>query len=139
MGAFVRGATDTIIGTVDKDISGSSNIELWIDTFNETFKHNKDDLTFVSVVDGKTLVGYQMSQYESLSCCEDYISVQVRWTDSSGTVGATKRKLMAVDSSQWDNAIPLTPADDTDDDYLGIDRITEPEISTMITEEDKTR
>ena len=136
MGSFVRGATDTLIGSVRGDIRESSNIELWINTFNETFRHNKEDFSFISVVDGETHIGYQLTQEESLSCCEDYISIQVRWTDSGGNVGATKRKLIAVDSSEWDSIIPVTPSADTDDEVIGVDRITEPEISTMIRTED---
>ena len=135
MGDFVRGATDTIIGSVDGDISSSSNIELWIDTFNETFKHNRESLSFVSVSGGKTLIGYKLTQQESLSCCQDYIYVQVRWIDSGGNVGATKRKLLSVDNSEWNDIIPLTPSQDESGDLDNIERITEPEILAMITTE----
>lgn len=132
MGQFVRGSTDTIIGKIKGDISGSTNIELWINTFNEIFKHNKEELLFISVVDGYTFVGYKLTQIESLSCCEDYISVQVRWTDANGSVSATKRKLMAVDSAEWDSVIPRTPSEDTDTTICNVGRILENEISNMI-------
>lgn len=136
MGDFVRGETNTIIGTVDKDISSASNIELWINTFNETFVHNKGEFAFTSVTGGKTIVGYKMSQNESLSCCEDYISVQLRWIMNDGTVGATKRKLLSVDRSDWDNVMSADVNSGSAYDNSNIDRITEPEILTMIITED---
>lgn len=134
MGDFVRGETGMIIGTIDKDISSAKNIELWINTFGETFVHNKGELSFIAVDNGKTRVGYQMPQRESLSCCEDYIAVQLRWVLNDGTVGATKRKLLAIDRSDWDNLISQDPY--AVYDACGIGRITEPEISTMIVTED---
>lgn len=137
MGDFVRGETNTIIGTVNKDISSASNIEMWINTFNETFVKNKGEFAFTSVTGGKTIVGYKMSQEESLSCCEDYISVQLRWIMSDGTVGATKRKLLSIDSADWDNRIPSDVNSGSAYNQSGIDRITEPEISTMIATEDR--
>lgn len=136
MGDFVRGETNTIIGTVNKDISAARNIEMWINTFNETFVRNKGEFAFTSVTGGKTIVGYKMSQEESLSCCEDYISVQLRWIMADGTVGATKRKLMSIDRADWDNRISSDVDSGSGYNQTGIDRISEPEIMTMIITED---
>ena len=143
MGDFVRGSTVTLIGAVNMDITDAQNIELWIDTFNETYKKNRNNFSFVSYADGRTLVGYQLTQEESLSCCEDYIAIQLRWTDSSGYVYGTKRKLLAVDSAEWDIEMPASPTND-DISFSGyytnnygdqIGRITEYDISAMIARE----
>jgi len=137
MDEFVRGATSVLEVTVDQDISESTNIEMWIDTFNDVYKHEKDALKYVRVSNGVTTVGYQLTQYESLSCREDYISVQLRWTSDTGIVGATKKKYMVINDAEWEDRITLEPSDDEDDaTYLGIDRIPERDILTMMNEQD---
>ena len=131
MGQFVRGSTDTIIGTVYKDISDASNIELWIDTFNEIFRRDMNHLT-IAVQDDKTYVGYKMTQKESLSCCEDYVVVQLRWTYEDGTVVSTQKEVVSVDSSVWDQEINTDPdAEETAHDLWDAVPITRAELLEM--------
>lgn len=131
MDEFVRGATNTITMTVDENISGSTNVELWIDTFSELIRRSKDALT-ISAANGKTTVSYKMTQYDSLACCEDYISVQLRWISSNGSVGATKKEYMRVIDAEWGEIIPINQGDTGDEGVFGVDRIEESEISTML-------
>ena len=136
MDEFVRGTTSIIEITVDDDIRTSGNIEMWINTFNEVIRHERDDLTYVRFVDGVTKVGYKLTQKESLSCTEDYISVQLRWTSDTGNVEATKKKYMVINDADWDGRIGLEPDYDDDPTYEEITRITENEILNMIRTQD---
>lgn len=131
MNEFIRGTTDTITLVVDGDISNAANIELWIDTFSELIRRSKDSLT-ISASNGQTVVSYKMNQYDSLSCCEDYIAVQLRWIDNSGNVGAIKKEYIPVIDAEWGEAIPTEQGTYGDEAVFGVDRIPEDDILDML-------
>lgn len=101
---IIQGVTETITATVNQDITNAANVELWINTFSQTFVKNKGDLD-LAALNGVTTVSYKLTQEESLSMCEDYVSLQLRWIFDDGTVDASDRQIIPVTRSEWQNAI----------------------------------